>query len=163
MNSICRIGLIFTVTTSLLHTATIATAAQPSEATNPIPSIAANSVFDHGPNLVVAAKGIRKKPQVVATCTTAKRRPHRLSWCDDSDTAIRLHWSKWGYREARGRGVMLNNTCMPSCAEGSYERFRVTVRLHRVRRAGKHMRLTRATFHNRGQGRGVYLMPLRPL
>jgi hypothetical protein len=103
------------------------------------------------------------EPQVVNSCTHVARRPSRLSWCDSSDHVVRVTWRKWGYTESLGTGTFVNNTCRPSCAEGSYERFPVRIRLHRVRAVGANHRFTRATFNNPARGRAVYWMPLKPL
>jgi len=109
------------------------------------------------------AERVAAKPQVVNSCSHVTRRPSRLSWCDNSDHVVDVTWRKWGYTEALGMGTFVNNTCVPSCAEGSYERFHVRIRLDRIRQVGVHHRFTRATFHNQARGSAVYWMPLRPL
>lgn len=45
----------------------------------------------------------------------------------------RIRWSSWGSRRAVGRGTAANNTCDPSCAEGSIERERGRLVLSRPR------------------------------
>jgi hypothetical protein len=139
-----------------------ALAVQPAGKPSPAATVHTLRLPEVGP-ISKYAEASRLKPQVVSSCRAVDRRPHQLRWCDNSDSAIRIRWSKWGHQEALGRGIMLNNTCVPSCAEGSYERFQVTVRLHRARRAGEHRRFTRATFYNPQHGQGVYWMPLRPM
>ena len=76
-----------------------------------------------------------KTPQVVAHGARGltTRRPRGLSWCDNSDYVTHIKWRKWRQWRAIGRGLH-KKTCVPFCAAGNYEVFRVRIRLHRVRR-----------------------------
>jgi hypothetical protein len=41
----------------------------------------------------------------------------------------RMHWARWGFDRARGHGRAAVNDCRPNCAEGSFHKFPVRVKL----------------------------------
>jgi hypothetical protein len=57
--------------------------------------------------------------------------------CGDGNLYVtRIEWSRWTMREARGVGVGHQNDCVPDCARGHFHRYRVALRLYRVRDCG---------------------------
>jgi hypothetical protein len=53
---------------------------------------------------------------------------------DNHDSLLRLRWRAWGKRTARATGRASIDTCLPSCADGSGEAFRVRVTARAIRR-----------------------------
>lgn len=76
---------------------------------------------------VLGAEEQAKSPSrtfVVADCSTGSMQPSRMTLaCADAGFRGRqLIWSRWGRKEARGRGVFLINDCEPSCIVGNFQR-----------------------------------------
>jgi hypothetical protein len=57
----------------------------------------------------------------------------------------KMHWSFWGHRSARGRGIGAQDDCEPDCATGTFHRAQARVRLWRPRRRCGHEVWTRMT------------------
>lgn len=54
--------------------------------------------------------------------------------CGDSNySLVRLRWTGWGAKKATATGTAMVNTCTPSCAEGTFQRYPVRVTLDRLR------------------------------
>src|SRR5690349_18232189 len=51
-----------------------------------------------------------------------------------------LHWWRYNHREARARGAVWLDDCVPDCARGSYHPYEVRVRAYKDRR-GRFRRL----------------------
>lgn len=57
----------------------------------------------------------------------------------------KVHWSFWGSRVARGRGIGAQDDCEPDCATGTFHRAPSRIRLWRPRRKCGHAVWTRMT------------------
>jgi len=54
--------------------------------------------------------------------------------CGDGNEGVsQLRWQGWGTARAVGSGVLLSNTCTPSCARGAWEALSATIVLDRLR------------------------------
>jgi hypothetical protein len=96
----------------------------------------------------LAAMAVAAAPSTAAPARTglidcAHKLTHRptsiLLFCGDGSVGInKVTWSSFGGATATGRGTLLVNRCEPSCADGTYTRSRITIRLSRPRTfAGK--------------------------
>lgn len=57
-----------------------------------------------------------------------------ITACADGNEGIaRLRWRGWGTGRAIGSGVLVTNTCTPSCVRGQWEVLPATVVLDRIR------------------------------
>jgi hypothetical protein len=66
--------------------------------------------------------------------STHAYKPRRLNPSVDGSLFVQhMRWTTWDARKAVGTGVAHVNDCRPSCAEGHYSSYRVTVRLTRPR------------------------------
>jgi hypothetical protein len=64
-------------------------------------------------------------------CYNFRQRPRNvIVACGDGNFQLRgMRWRRWGRPVARGRGTALLNDCIPYCAEGTFHRLPVRVRL----------------------------------
>lgn len=60
---------------------------------------------------------------VVADCFAGTMQPSRmtLACADNGFRARQLSWSRWGRKQALGRGVFVINDCEPSCIVGNFQ------------------------------------------
>jgi hypothetical protein len=73
-------------------------------------------------------------------------RPKTLQVAGEGSFAVqKMHWSFWGSRSARGRGIGAQDDCEPDCATGTFHRAPARVRLWRPRRKCGHEVWTRMT------------------
>jgi hypothetical protein len=86
-----------------------------------------------GPSTAAAGVG------VVADCAAAEPFPLStepssivLACADDGIRVEGLSWAAWTASGATGQGTLLENGCVPSCAEGKFAKFPVAVRLSGV-------------------------------
>jgi hypothetical protein len=50
--------------------------------------------------------------------------------CGDGNLFMtKLKWSSWGSKSARGKGTAHENTCSPSCAQGHFKSYPVSIKL----------------------------------
>jgi hypothetical protein len=67
--------------------------------------------------------------------------------CGDGNYQVRaLQWRRWNRNIARGSGVAWANDCIPFCFNGTFHKYRVKVRVSRIRRCdadGQRYRYTR--------------------
>jgi hypothetical protein len=77
---------------------------------------------------------------VVADCASAEpfalsREPSSIALaCADDDIRVEgLTWSAWTASGAAGHGTLLENRCVPNCAEGNFAKYPVAVALSRVK------------------------------
>ena len=72
-------------------------------------------------------------PKAVLTwdCETAEYKPESIAiTCADGGIYVeKIRWSSWSKEGATGIGVLSENLCEPSCAEGQREEARVNLRL----------------------------------
>ena len=67
--------------------------------------------------------GLRQRPRSVVVA------------CGDGNLQLRrMRWRSWNRRVTRGRGTALINDCIPYCAEGSFHRVPIQVRLDKPKR-----------------------------
>lgn len=50
-----------------------------------------------------------------------------LTCADGNESLENLKWTGWAQKEARATGQISTNTCTPSCAQGTIQRFPVSV------------------------------------
>jgi hypothetical protein len=81
---------------------------------------------------------------VVANCASAEpfplsTRPSSivLACADDGVRVEDLTWAAWTATGARGHGALLENQCVPSCADGKFARYPVTVALSAAQPSSK--------------------------
>ena len=81
---------------------------------------------------------------VVANCASAEpvplsTRPSSivLAGADDGVRVEGLAWADWTATTARGQGTLLENQCVPNCADGKFARYPVTVALSGVEPSSK--------------------------
>ena len=95
---------------------------------------------------VLALKDCRdfgyKPKSIVVTCADAGARLNHLKW------------QRWNGRKASGKGDMRANDCRPSCADGSFQRYKAEVELSRVRDCGGIQYFDKITVHFPGKGPG---------
>jgi hypothetical protein len=88
-------------------------------------------------------------------------RPGRLNASvDGSFYVARVRWTTWDDREAVGDGVAHVNDCRPTCADGHYATYRVTVHLGQPRalcgsRFFTTIRVRGSGYHTYGHRTGV--------
>jgi hypothetical protein len=77
---------------------------------------------------------------VVADCASAEpftlsREPSTIALaCADDDIRVEgLTWSNWTASGAAGHGTLLENQCVPNCAEGNFAKYPVAVTLSGVK------------------------------
>ncbi len=94
-------------------------------------------------------------------------RPRTLGVAGEGSFLVeRMHWSFWGHRVARGRGLGAQDDCEPDCASGTFHRAPARVRLWRPRRRCGHEVWTRMTLtwlHGPPSGIPGYGRPRRQL
>lgn len=82
-------------------------------------------------DLVHAAIGAAPlaRVNVLTTCFDAEHVPVRITvTCADGNRRLAsLRWTLWSTERAEGRGTAVVNTCWPSCVEGEFRRYPVTV------------------------------------
>jgi hypothetical protein len=68
-------------------------------------------------------------------CDNSRYRPHHLiAACGDGSLRVKkIQWEHYGKRRARGHGIAVTNTCVPSCAAGKFEHDAARVQLFRPR------------------------------
>jgi hypothetical protein len=83
--------------------------------------------------------------RVISSCTTSKYKPHQyVLACADANTQIHhATYSSWRGGRAVGRGTFVYNTCLPSCADGTFKHHPVTFSLGRARNVGGKRLFTR--------------------
>jgi hypothetical protein len=81
---------------------------------------------------------------VVANCASAEpfplsTRPSSivLACADDGVRVEGLTWADWTASAARGQGTLLENQCVPNCADGKFAKYPVTVALFAVQPSSK--------------------------
>jgi hypothetical protein len=85
--------------------------------------------------------------RIVNDCDHLVARPTHIDWCGNTGDEFRsLTWSSWRAHEARARGILRANDCRPSCADGTFHRYGVSLRLHRDVRVNGHPRFLRVTY-----------------
>ncbi len=98
-----------------------------------------------------SSTGAATQTVVPRDCVHEAVEPHQIIiTCADANFVLTgLKWSHWGRKSATGTGAAKINNCTPSCAEGHFHKYPVSVRLssaHFCRNAGKtqfrRMRLT---------------------
>jgi hypothetical protein len=69
-------------------------------------------------------------------CQDGSYRPRGvIVFCADAGMILsKIRWHGWNRSAATGRATAKANTCVPSCAEGRFESYRVALRASRVRR-----------------------------
>jgi hypothetical protein len=78
--------------------------------------------------------------------TSRAYRPKTLQVAGEGSFVVqKMHWSFWGGRSARGRGIGAQDDCEPDCATGTFHRAPAKVRLWRPRRKCGHEVWTRMT------------------
>lgn len=77
---------------------------------------------------------------VVADCASAEpftlsREPSSIALaCADDDLRLEgLTWADWTASGAAGHGTLLENQCVPNCAEGNFAKYPVAVTLSGVK------------------------------
>ncbi|MDX6636758.1 MAG: hypothetical protein QOJ01_269 [Solirubrobacterales bacterium] len=73
--------------------------------------------------------------------------------CGDFNFYVnKLDWRNWGGRRTTGRGVAHVNNCNPSCAGGTFHKYRGKLRLHKIKLCPQDDRrhYTKAVFSFRG-------------
>lgn len=89
-----------------------------------------------------AASGASERVFGIEDCGEPEVRPDRIVLaCADFGLYVdKTDWSSWGGRRARAKGVLNVNDCDPSCAEGHFDRYKVKLRLSRIRNrpCGRH-------------------------
>lgn len=76
---------------------------------------------------------------------THEPRSITLTCADAGYQVVKLKWQNWGAKRAAATGVAVVNTCEPSCADGTFERFNVRViadRLAVAKSSAEYRRLT---------------------
>ncbi len=81
---------------------------------------------------------------VVANCASAEPFPLSskpssivLACADDGVRVEGLTWADWTATGARGQGTLLENQCVPNCADGKFAKYPVTVTLFAVEPSSK--------------------------
>jgi hypothetical protein len=81
---------------------------------------------------------------VVANCASAEPFPLSskpssivLACADDGVRVEDLTWAYWTATGARGQGTLLENQCVPNCADGKFAKYPVTVALFGVKPSSK--------------------------
>jgi hypothetical protein len=102
-----------------------------------------------------SSAGAATQTVVPRDCIHEAVKPHSIIiTCADANFVLTgLKWSHWRRRSAAGAGSAKINDCKPSCAEGHFHKYPVSVRLssaHFCRNAGKtQFRRMRLTFTGR--------------
>jgi hypothetical protein len=87
-----------------------------------------------------SAAATRRRETSVPNCHHLQVRPRSIVFaCADGGFYVRrLTWSSWDRDRAVGRGVFHQNSCRPSCAEGTFHVATGTIHLsHRIRCADR--------------------------
>jgi hypothetical protein len=89
---------------------------------------------------------------VVSNCASAEPFPLStrpasivLACADDGVRVEGLTWAAWTATAARGHGTLLENQCVPNCAEGKFAKYSVTVALSGVEPSSKGLWFSRLT------------------
>jgi hypothetical protein len=92
-----------------------------------------------GPSLVLstAPAGAATTVRVLTCAGSPKKQPagYVLSCADANSKLSGMTWTAWGPQQAVGHGVLVYDSCQPSCAAGSPVRRSAAVRLTTVRRS----------------------------
>lgn len=82
-----------------------------------------------------AAAAPTSHARVIASCTTAKYKPSSyVLTCADANTQIHhATYTSWSAKSADGSGNYVYNTCLPSCAAGTFKHHPVSFTLYRPR------------------------------
>lgn len=78
----------------------------------------------------------RIKTYVPKDCTKARVKPQRIVFaCADFGLYVNhLRWNRWRHSRARGKGVLHEKVCHPSCAGGHFKDYPVKINLRKVKR-----------------------------
>jgi hypothetical protein len=93
-------------------------------------------------------------PAEACTAAELRERPRTMVVTGDgSGYMTRISWASWGGAEATGAGTYEGDTCVPSCAQGTFKGYPATLTLSGPShfRAGRQM-YTRVTIVARGAG-----------
>jgi hypothetical protein len=86
---------------------------------------------------VLAGSSAKQKTFAPKDCSKPRVKPTRIVLaCGDFGLYVRpKHWSLWGHKTARGRGLLRANECNPSssCGPSQFKRYHVRFRLSHVR------------------------------
>jgi hypothetical protein len=114
------------------------------------------------------AAGIAAAPSTAATAkpgliSCEHKLTHRpasiLLFCGDGSVGInKIRWSSFGAATATGTGTLLVNKCEPSCADGNYDRSKITITLTKPKTfAGKRSySVLKMTTTATGKSAGIY-------
>ena len=85
--------------------------------------------------LALPALGSADKAYAPKNCTKPRIEPRTIYIaCGDGNFYVRVKkWSFFNGREAGGKGKAFANDCIPDCADGSFHKYRVKIRLSKVR------------------------------
>ena len=86
--------------------------------------------------LAPSSGAAKRKTYAPKDCVKPLVEPPRIVLaCGDGGLFVsHLHWTKWRHRHARGKGRLYAKSCVPSCAEGHFEKYPVRIRLRKVKR-----------------------------
>jgi hypothetical protein len=104
--------------------------------------------------VVAPAAAARRNPTYAPKdCTKPQVEPRRIVFaCADNGLYVNhLRWTKWRHRRAKGKGVLHERDCNPSCVGGGFKDYPVKIRLRKVKRAscgGKRVPLFRKAILN---------------
>jgi hypothetical protein len=94
-----------------------------------------------GPSIALALStgpaGAATTVRVLTCAGSPEKQPasYVLSCGDGNSRLAAMSWTAWGPRQAVGRGVLVYDSCRPSCAAGSPVRRSAAVRLTTVHRS----------------------------
>jgi hypothetical protein len=85
--------------------------------------------------VATSTSGGQQKIYGVQDCHIPKVKPKRivLACADFGLFANHFHWSHWGHRKAKAKGVLHAKVCKPSCAEGFFKDYPVEIVLRRIK------------------------------
>jgi hypothetical protein len=105
---------------------------------------APNPTATAGPATATGSPAAAASVGVVADCASAEPFPLStkppsivLACADDGVRVEDLTWADWTATAARGHGTLLENQCVPDCAEGKFAKYPVTVALFAVQPSSK--------------------------
>jgi hypothetical protein len=111
----------------------------PAATASPAGQAASRAQSSASPAAAPSSPAVAPDVGVVADCASAEpftlsREPSSivLACADDGIRVEDLAWSAWTASGAAGHGTLLENRCVPNCAEGNYAKYPVAVTLSGV-------------------------------
>ena len=87
--------------------------------------------------LAIGATGSAAKPAFAPKdCTKPRIEPNSITiTCADANFFVKVkHWASFNKVDARGKGKAFVNSCVPDCASGDFDTYKVKVHLTKPKR-----------------------------